>query len=107
MKFHGIDFITQNWPKLVSVAHDTVMGICTFFGLPKEKASAQNTNENSNVFGEDCEYLYHHELFDTSEEHPCGSQFALIQFETPILAPPAALVIGSKLDTDVRIHPSI
>lgn len=91
MKFH------------VSVAHDTVMGVCTFFGTPKEKNINNNSNENIR-FSENEEYLYQNELFDTSDEHPLGSQFALVQFETPILAPLAALVIGSKLDTDIHAN---
>ena len=78
------------------------MGVCTFFGTPKEKNINNNSNENIR-FSENEEYLYQNELFDTSDEHPLGSQFALVQFETPILAPLAALVIGSKLDTDIRM----
>jgi hypothetical protein len=82
------------------------MGTCTFFGLPVN-------NENPVVddfaplpkneeFDFKREYLYQDELFLASNEHPIGSQYALIQFETPIITPLHSVIIGSKLDTDIR-----
>lgn len=50
------------------------------------------------------EYKYQEELFPNSEEHPIGTQWALIHFETPIPCPPKSMIIGSKLDTDIRIY---
>jgi selenocysteine-specific elongation factor len=87
----------------ISIGHETVMAKLTFFGLLRDSNRA---NENS--FDFDGEYKFQEELL--SEPQDDGSvvakqmpvkQFALLEFEKPVLAVPSCLVIGSKLDTDI------
>lgn len=78
---------------LVTVGHDTVMGTVTFFAHPKNEVASFNGIH---------EYIYLDVLQD-NETLPIGSQFAYIEFETPITCPIDSLLIGSKLDTDIHI----
>jgi selenocysteine-specific elongation factor len=92
----------------ISIGHETVMGKLSFFGLLQD---SRNTN-NDNTFDFDNEYRFQEELlFDgekddtsvTAKDMPV-KQFALLEFEKPVLAVPNCLVIGSKLDTDIHTN---
>ncbi|KAL4219239.1 hypothetical protein ACF0H5_021821 [Mactra antiquata] len=105
----------------ISTGHDTVMGRLTFFGLYDDssiesQAQDLNINDTSN-FDFSKEYLYQDELMIQSAKGQCleasaagnmpkfpSKQFALIQFEKPIICQNTALLIGSKLDTDIHAN---
>ena len=116
----------------ITTGHDTVMGRLTFFGYhgntedTSTLASAAGALTMENPVGLDFnkEYLYQEELLALNvkpkpgEEKDAGrdgekdagrdgvllQQLALIQFERPIICQNHALVIGSKLDTDIHTN---
>ena len=116
----------------ITTGHDTVMGRLTFFGYhgntedTSTLASAAGALTLENPVGLDFnkEYLYQEELLALNvkpkpgEEKDAGrdgekdagrdgvllQQLALIQFERPIICQNHALVIGSKLDTDIHTN---
>ncbi|XP_033606355.1 selenocysteine-specific elongation factor isoform X2 [Cryptotermes secundus] len=92
----------------ISIGHETVMAKLSFFSLLQD---SRNT-ANDNSFDFDKEYKFQEELlFDsqkddtsiTAKEMPV-KQFALLEFEKPVLAFPNCLIIGSKLDTDIHTN---
>ena len=83
----------SDWVSSVTVGHQTVMGVATFFGTTQP-----------GEFDLSREYLYQDQLHDTDDSHPRGTQFAVVQFETPLLCPRHCIVIGSKLDTDIHAN---
>lgn len=92
----------------ISIGHETVMAKLLFFGLLRD--SRNTAYEKSFDFDE--EYKFQEELLFGPQEED-GSlterqmpikQFALLEFEKPILAVPNCLVIGSKLDTDIHTN---
>ena len=110
----------------ISTGHDTVMGRLTFFGLycdnlsdsvaSIEKGAAKLTLGDSNVIDYTREYLYQDELLAPEAKKNSASgdasskssfpvrQFALVEFEKPIVCQNHCLVIGSKLDTDIHAN---
>lgn len=83
----------------MTTGHETVMAKATFFGLPH--SSAEN-----NLFTE--EFVYQDSLLEiesvssgVASANQATSQYALLEFEKPIVCPPLSKVIGSKLDNDV------
>lgn len=90
----------------ISIGHETVMAKLSFFGLLRYSSSAANDD----TFDFDREYKFQDELLldlqcdsqgVTVNEMPV-KQFALLEFEKPVLAVPNCLLIGSKLDTDIH-----
>ncbi|RUP51114.1 hypothetical protein BC936DRAFT_149771 [Jimgerdemannia flammicorona] len=79
----------------VTVGHHTVMATVTFFSA--QKPSPDQTNRVPGDFNLTIPYEYQLELSDTS-------QWALLEFETPVECPNNALVIGSKLDMDIHAN---
>ena len=93
----------------VTAGHETVMAKTTFFGSPHE--SLESTDDGF-IFRN--EFDYQESLLDSSsvQSHEasasasCGgrsvsvNQFALLEFEKPIVCPPQCKVIGSRLDSD-------
>ena len=116
----------------ITTGHDTVMGRLTFFGyygntedtFTLASAAGALTMENPVDLDFNKEYLYQEELLALNvkpkpgEEKDAGrdgekdagrdgvllQQLALIQFERPIICQNHALVIGSKLDTDIHTN---
>ena len=116
----------------ITTGHDTVMGRLTFFGYHGNtedtstlaSAAGALTMENPVDLDFNKEYLYQEELLALNvkpkpgEEKDAGrdgekdagrdgvllQQLALIQFERPIICQNHALVIGSKLDTDIHTN---
>jgi len=91
----------------ISIGHETVMAKLSFFGLVLQDSSGAASN---NAFDFEREYKFQDELLldlrcDSRgirvNEMPV-KQFALLEFEKPVLAVPKCLVIGSKLDTDIQ-----
>lgn len=97
------------------------MGRLTFFGLYDstdtiEEKTGQIKISNVESFDSSKEYLYQDELISKSSKSSgdaaagCSSdkvpskQYALIQFEKPVTCQNTALVIGSKLDTDIHAN---
>ncbi|KAH8389715.1 hypothetical protein KR200_000392 [Drosophila serrata] len=76
----------------VSLGHDTVMANVTLF---------RNTDNLSTEFRLDKEYEYVEEL-QPAEALSNDIIFALLEFESPVLAPPNLTLIASKLDMDVH-----
>lgn len=76
----------------VSLGHDTVMANVTLF---------RDTDNPSQDFQLDKEYEYVEEL-QPEEASNNDVIFALLEFETPVLAPPNSTLIASKLDMDVH-----
>jgi hypothetical protein len=44
-------------------------------------------------------------MLTSTRDHKVGQQWALLRFEKPITCPPNSLLIGSRLDTDIRKIP--
>lgn len=92
----------------ITVAHETVMGRGTFFGLYEGK----DNQDLAEDFDFSHDYLYQDELLNLAESKKVGdgeapvklpvAQFALVEFEKPIICGKNFLVIGSKLDTDIH-----
>jgi len=70
--------------------------------MPSKGDSTIITLLLSEGFNFNQEYLFQEELFADDAEHPAGTQWALLQFEKPIICPLKSLVIGSRLETDIR-----
>lgn len=93
----------------ITIGHETVMGRVLFFGL------SENTPANDiSRLDYSLEYRYQDELvspyhqpgLETEQEHqpfPCA-QFALVEFEHPVICGQNFLAIGSKLDTDIHAN---
>ena len=110
----------------ISTGHDTVMGRMTFFGLYEENSvdsasgletgAAKLTIADNDVVDYTKEYLYQDELLSADAKKSSASgdaaekysfpvkQYALVQFEKPIVCQNHCLVIGSKLDTDIHAN---
>ena len=110
----------------ITTGHDTVMGRLSFFGLYDDKlvesvdslenGAAKLTIADSAVIDYTKEYLYQEELLshDAKKSSASGGeadkhtfpvkQFALVQFEKPVVCQNHCLVIGSKLDTDIHAN---
>ncbi|XP_053381410.1 selenocysteine-specific elongation factor-like [Mercenaria mercenaria] len=107
----------------ITTGHDTVMGRLTFFGLydKKELESLESQTAQIKISDENSldlskEYLYQEELISKSSKNKGDSaeggddnkipvrQYALVQFEKPVTCQNSALVIGSKLDTDIHAN---
>ncbi|XP_060600172.1 selenocysteine-specific elongation factor-like [Ruditapes philippinarum] len=108
----------------ITTGHDTVMGRLTFFGLyddTTDRRSLEKQTAQIKVSDEDSldlskEYLYQDELISNSSKGKGDSaeggeikklpvkQYALVQFEKPMTCQNSALVIGSKLDTDIHAN---
>ncbi|XP_067141195.1 selenocysteine-specific elongation factor [Centruroides vittatus] len=100
----------------VTILHDTVMAKTTFFGLHEPGADTPKVDVKSlSSLDFQREYTYQSELYsnsshlkiDKDEENP-GSmpsvQFALLEFEKPVILSKKCLLIGSKLDTDIHAN---
>ena len=112
----------------ITVGHDTVMGHIFLFGLPS--SSVPSPSSSSSSADEDLdftrEYAYQEELYTDSaisakldEQNALGSasaggtatagdipvkQFVLVELEKPVTCSCHALMIGSKLDTDIHAN---
>jgi selenocysteine-specific elongation factor len=92
----------------ISIGHETVMAKLSFFGLLQESS---DTIED-NAFDFNREYKFQDELLldpqiddkDVRAKEMPVKQFALLEFEKPVLAVPKCLIIGSKLDTDIHTN---
>ena len=90
----------------VSIGHETVMAKLSFFGLVRDSSGAANDN----AFDFEREYKFQDELLldlqcdsqDIRVKEMPVKQFALLEFEKPVLSVPKCLIIGSKLDTDIQ-----
>jgi len=94
----------------LTVGHTTVLATATFFRHPKSKeivehgfidkkaAKAVVSSHKSFTFEE--EYL----LLGHLEEKCKLPQYALLEFERPIIMPPDALFIASKMDADINLE---
>jgi selenocysteine-specific elongation factor len=106
-KFHGNFGLTEfpaNWV-VVTVGHTTVMATPIFFALesqPSEATPGEGTSgsETTPEFDFSTQYIYREELVAPKDFK--GPQWALLQFEKPITCPMHSLLIGSRLDTDIR-----
>ncbi|KAH8271555.1 hypothetical protein KR018_006816 [Drosophila ironensis] len=76
----------------ISVGHDTVMANVTLF---------RDVDSPADDFQLDKEYEYVEEVLP-AELTPSDVIHVLLQFETPVLTPPQATLIASKLDMDVH-----
>nr|CAD7570204.1 unnamed protein product [Timema californicum] len=94
----------------ISLGYETVMAKVTIFGVPRQTHDKEDSGcvEETN-FNFDREYKYQDELIsqvqvdrpdETDVEAP-QQQFALLEFDKPVLTVPKCLVIGSKLDKDI------
>lgn len=106
----------------ITTGHDTVMGSLTFFGLYDDaEATIESKTKAMNICDTSPldltkEYLYQDELMSISTKSEGAmaeggdatkfpsKQFALVQFEKPVTCQNTALVIGSKLDTDIHAN---
>ena len=110
----------------ITTGHDTVMGRLTFFGLycdnlsdsvtSVETGAAKLTIEDSDSIDYTKDYLYQDELItlDAKKNSASGDvlvktsfpvrQYALVEFEKPVVCQNHCLVIGSKLDTDIHAN---
>ena len=63
------------------------------------------THARAATFDFSHEYLRQDEMLASTRDHRVGQQWALLRFEKPITCPPNSLLIGSRLDTDIRTIP--
>jgi selenocysteine-specific elongation factor len=90
----------------ISIGHETVMAKLSFFGLLQDFTNMPE--EKSFDFNK--EYKFQDELLLDPQDDDKGvsakempvKQFALLEFEKPVLVVPKCLIIGSKLDTDIH-----
>lgn len=113
----------------ITVGHETVMGHIFLFGLPSSSVPSPSSSSSSST-DEDLdftqEYTYQEELYTDSaisakldEQNALGSasaggtataadipvkQFVLVELEKPVTCSRHALMIGSKLDTDIHAN---
>uniref|UniRef100_A0A1B6KGY1 Selenocysteine-specific elongation factor n=2 Tax=Graphocephala atropunctata TaxID=36148 RepID=A0A1B6KGY1_9HEMI len=85
----------------ITIGHETVIAKLTIF------CTSDVLNENP--FNMEEEYLYRSSLYDPSsqerkEDEKVGQQFALLEFEKPILIVPESMFISSKLDMDIHTN---
>nr|CAD7258133.1 unnamed protein product [Timema shepardi] len=94
----------------ISLGYETVMAKVTIFGVPRQTHDKEDSGcVEETDFNFDREYKYQDELIsqvqvnrpdETDVEAP-QQQFALLEFDKPVLAVPKCLAIGSKLDKDI------
>ena len=86
----------------VSIGHSTVMASVTFFGS-QELAMGGGVAKGAicTSFPGDDEYSFQDGLLSAKQGAKAG-QWALLEFEHPVMCPIGSLLIGSRLDTDVH-----
>ena len=90
----------------ISIGHTTAMATVTFFGSKELAILQQGKGKGGgttilNDFNADNDYLYQDELLG-GKQGGKGGQWALIEFDGPVMCPVGSLLIGSRLDTDVN-----
>ena len=94
--------ITTKAKMHISMGHETVMAKISFFGM------TESCEEKENSFSFDREYKFQDELLASIENDKENgtpfNQYAVLEFEKPVLAVPGCLVIGSKLDMDIHVN---
>ncbi|WAR30525.1 SELB-like protein [Mya arenaria] len=102
----------------MTTGHDTVMGRLTVFGFYGNSVEAVGVSglklDATTKFDMSKEYVYQDELVAKNLRSQAGDsgaaneipdkQFALVQFEKPVICQNDALIIGSKLDTDIHAN---
>lgn len=89
----------------VTIGHETVMAKTTFFGSEQPPSSA-------NVFDFSCNYPFQEQLLESTgkltkasassavQSSSLQTQYALLEFEKPVICAAHSLVIGARLDID-------
>ena len=85
----------------VSIGHSTVMATVTFFGAKELALAGLKKGEICANFDAAGDFNYQDEMMSV-KQGARGGQWALLEFETPIMCPMSSLLIGSRLDTDVN-----
>ncbi|KAL8566632.1 hypothetical protein ACOMHN_049773 [Nucella lapillus] len=107
----------------ITVGHETVMGNIFLFGLPPSSSpSSSLSGPDGASLDFSLEYAYQEDLYpdsalssgeqnaqgaaigEGSETVPPLKQFVLVELEKPVTCSPHALMIGSKLDTDIHAN---
>lgn len=83
----------------ITIGHQTVMASLRLFG--REEAAQEITAASLDDLRKG-EFVSREELNPDGPGRPAGSQWAVLHFETPVLAPPGALLIGARLDMDIH-----
>lgn len=89
----------------ISIGYETVIAKLTIF-----RASEKVDTKEIKEFDFSKDYEYKSELFDPnsepqdSGEDNSNQEFALLEFEKPVLVVPDSLIIGSKLDMDIHTN---
>ena len=101
----------------ITIGHETVMGKLQVFGLPPDQPI--DSSQESTSFDMTREYVFQEAVMDQSnrtasstgnenaepENIPVSNQqWLFIEFEKPVTCPENALVIGSRLDTDIHLN---
>lgn len=97
----------------ITIGHETVMGKATFFGLYEGDNKSAECNENA--FDFEKEYFYQDVLIPLNEKVDAAGaaaeevrkpkfQYALIELERYVPCGKNAIVIGSKLDSDIHAN---
>ncbi|XP_067679923.1 selenocysteine-specific elongation factor-like [Haliotis asinina] len=82
----------------ITLGHETVMGRASFFKCSKGKDGPELKSFN---FSQEYDFLDDlAEICDTAPEQSVDN-FALLEFDRPVVCLPSAIFIGSKLDSDV------
>ncbi|XP_072928100.1 selenocysteine-specific elongation factor [Hemitrygon akajei] len=95
----------------ITVGHETVMSRVMFFSRAPEDFDAEPVMD---CFDFDKEYLYQEEYLSPGKDDGIDGQtegaqaprqqWALLEFEKPVVCPKLCLVIGSKLDIDIHTN---
>jgi len=114
LKVHKIPYfkgIVKNGAKYhITVGHETVMAKLQFFGPPRRKLNDDSANADeakNEELNYDLEYIYDDELNEKTtltkyKDHIL--QYLILEFERPVICKQDALIIGSRLDTDVNLN---
>lgn len=91
----------------ITVGHETVMARLQFFGFPDDDANAMFSTTDTSI---DLlkEYAFQEQLSDKTVvkkgKDAITVQYAILEFDRPIIAQEHSLVIGSRLDTDINLN---
>ena len=79
----------------ITVGHQTIIGSTLLFGTNEEFKTEDDHGFTSH---------HQYEYIDSVKNSEFNHIYALITFEKSVISPPEALLIGSKLDTDIKLN---
>eukprot|EP01090_Pellita_catalonica_P000090 TRINITY_DN10062_c0_g1_i1.p1 TRINITY_DN10062_c0_g1~~TRINITY_DN10062_c0_g1_i1.p1 ORF type:complete len:332 (+),score=55.42 TRINITY_DN10062_c0_g1_i1:83-997(+) len=94
--------IRQKTKLHVTVGYTTVMATSYFFSHETKLGEKESTAKNTQTFDYGREYLFQPSVFEKGSS--VRNVYAALLFEKPIICPKNAIVIVSRLDTDIHAN---